>query len=74
MSSDPHSIPLDRLIELVAGLGIDTTRPQDIRSIHIENRKVEVVRFRRNESGRKYTVGPNEVATETVTIAIEGRA
>lgn len=72
MSNDPHTITLDRLIELVAGLGIDTTDIRsNMRSIHIEAGRVEVVRFRRNEAGKIYTVGSNEVATETITIAVQ---
>lgn len=73
MSNQPHTIPLDRLLELVRSLGIEAD-PVDLKSVRIEAGRVEVVRFRRNEAGMKYSVSPNELATETVTIAIEARA
>lgn len=71
MSNDPHTITLDRLGELLRGLGLDPVDLSDLRSIHMEGGKVEVIRYRRNEEGNTYLVGPNELATETVTIRIE---
>jgi len=69
MSNQPHTIPLDRVLELIRGLGIEVDAA-DLKSIHVEAGRVEVVRYRRNETGHKYIVGPNELATETVTIVI----
>ena len=73
MSNQPHTISLNRLLDLVRGLGIEV-EPADLKSVHMEAGRVELVRFRRNDAGQKYAVGPNELATETVTIAIEVRA
>lgn len=70
MSNDPHTIGLDKLLELVRGLGIEPDR-NTLKSVHIEAGKVEVVRYRLNDDGQKYVVGHNELATETVTIRVE---
>lgn len=70
MSNDPHTVGADQLLELVHALGIEADR-NTLKSIHIEGGKVEVVRYRLNENGQKYVVGPYEVATETVTLRVE---
>lgn len=73
MSNEPHTISLDQVLELVRGLGIEPDR-QTLKSLHIEGCKVEVVRYRLNEDGRQYLVGPNELATETITIRMGASA
>ncbi|MEV4197012.1 hypothetical protein [Micromonospora globbae] len=74
MSNDPHTITLGKLAELPRGLGLDPVDLGDIKSVHVEGQKVTVVRFRRNEHGRHYLVGPGEAATETVTIRVGASA
>ncbi|MFI6228883.1 hypothetical protein ACIBCR_16390 [Micromonospora echinospora] len=69
MSNDPYRITRAQIEGLLRGLGLDPVDLRQIRSIHMTGTKVEVVRARLDEAGRMHPVG-NEVATETVTIAI----
>lgn len=70
MSNDPHRISLAKLADLLVGLGLDADVKR-LKSVSIESGKVTVVRMRLNENGRTYVLpGRNEVATETVTIAV----
>lgn len=71
MSSIPHRVSRAKVIAFLRDLGIDTT---DLKSLSIDACRVEVVLFRRNEDGNHYTVSPNEVATETVTMTLDGGA
>lgn len=66
---EPRTIAFEKLVELIAGLGI-TAEPKHIRSILISANKVEVVRFRLNDNGRHYFAG-DDMATETIVIGIE---
>jgi hypothetical protein len=70
MSNDPLAIPLERVADLLRGLGLDPVNLADIRSVHIESGAATVVRCRRNESGGM-VVTDNDVLTETVTIRID---
>lgn len=70
MANDPHRITLDQLRDLLAGLGIEPD-VMTLRTIFIEPGKVTVVRMRLDENGNSYVLPEqNEVATETVTIAV----
>jgi hypothetical protein len=69
MSNDSLTVTVDQLAELLRGLGLDPVDMADIRSIHAEFGRVEVVRSRRDEQGRHYFAG-RDIATETVVIAI----
>lgn len=68
MSKDPHVITLDRVAELLVGLGLDPDM-DTLKAVHIEPHGITVRRARVDEQGRQYVVG-DEVATETVTIRI----
>lgn len=72
MSNDPNTIPLDKLADLLCGIGLDPVDMADICSVHMEAGRIQVVRCRLNDRGEKFVAG-NEVATETVTIGIEPR-
>ncbi|GLY21696.1 hypothetical protein [Micromonospora sp. NBRC 101691] len=69
MSNDPHRITRAQIEELLRGLGLDPVDLRQIMSIHMAGTKIEIVRARLDEAGRMYPVG-NEIAAETVTIAI----
>ncbi|WP_341719952.1 hypothetical protein QQG74_09700 [Micromonospora sp. FIMYZ51] len=71
MSADPHRIPLSKVLDFLRDLGLDPVDPVTLQTVHISNRGVEVVRARLNEHGDKYRVGDDELATETVTIALD---
>jgi len=70
MSNDPVRISLDRLAELLRGLGLDPVDLKHTVSIHVDRWKVTVVRDRCDEAGNPVVLGGNEVATETVTIGL----
>lgn len=70
MSKDAHRVTLDQLGEFITQLGIDWD-PRSLRGIVIEPGKITVTRNRHNEQGHSYVLpGTDEVATETVTIAV----
>lgn len=71
MSADPHHITIAQVRELLTGLGIEPDTA-NIRTVVIESGKVTVVRYRLDESGHRYVVGPNELATETIMIKVVG--
>ncbi|MEV2239509.1 hypothetical protein [Micromonospora sp. NPDC049891] len=71
MSSDPHRVPLAKVLDFLRDLGLDPVDPSTLRSVTIGPSKVEVVRHRLDDDGHSYTVGPGEVATETVTLALD---
>jgi hypothetical protein len=71
MSNDPLRIHVDKVIELLKGLGLDPVDPRDIKSVYIDAESVTVVRFRRTETGSMVLIGEGEVATETVTIRLD---
>lgn len=68
MSNDPLTVPFDRIIELIRGLGIDPVDPDDIRRITIDPQGIEVVRYRRSETGGVRLGFAENPLTETVTI------
>lgn len=71
MSNDPLTIPLDKLLDLVRGLGLDPVDANDLKSIHMDAGTVTVVRFRRDEAGMMRLAGDGlSVLTETVTIKV----
>ena len=65
---EPATIGYAKLIALVIELGIETPA-NDIRSIHLEANRIEVVRYRRNADGHLFVAG-NEPATETILIGV----
>jgi hypothetical protein len=71
ISNDPLTIPFDRLIEMVRELGIDPVNPNDIRRITIDPMGVEVVRYRRTETGSMILGFGEQPLTETVTIRLD---
>lgn len=71
MSNDPRRISVDRVAELLRGLGLDPVDPRDVRSVTIDPQGVEVVRYRRNDDGSTYLGFGGQPITETVTIGFE---
>lgn len=74
MSNDTHRVPLSKVLAFLRDIGLDPVDPATLSSVTISPHGVEVVRYRLNEDGRMYTAGPNQVATETVTLALDGDA
>ncbi len=75
MSNDPPAISLEKVADLLRGLGLDPVHVRDVAEVHITPGQVKVVRFRNNADGGRITVkGPDgpSAATETVTIGITG--
>ncbi len=70
-SNDPLTVPFGRVIDLVRGLGVDPVEPGDIRRITIDPMGVEVVRFRRTETGGLILGFGEQPLTETVTIGFD---
>jgi len=71
MSNDPLRIPLSRLGDLLKGFGLDPVDLDDLRSVNITSGKIEVVRFRSDTGEHRVALpGTDEIATETVTIAL----
>lgn len=70
ISNDPTTIPLDKLVELIRGLGLDPVDPKDIQRITIDSYGVEVVRYRRSETGKLWLGWGEKPLTETVTIRL----
>lgn len=70
ISEDPLTIEFDKLIDLIRGLGLDPVDPADVRSITIDPHGVQVVRYRRTETGRRPLGFGEQPITETVTIGI----
>ncbi|QKW15367.1 hypothetical protein [Verrucosispora sp. NA02020] len=72
MSADPHRVPLSKVLDFLRDLGLDPVDPATLRSVTIgPSCKVEVVRHRLDDDGHSYTVRHGEVATETVTLALD---
>lgn len=74
MSNDPHRVPLSKVLAFLRDIGLDPVDAKDLKSFSITPEGVEVVRYRRNENGHTYQVGSLQVATETVTLALDGNA
>ncbi|WP_194821309.1 hypothetical protein [Micromonospora sp. S-DT3-3-22] len=74
MSNDTHRVPMSKVLAFLRDIGLDPVDASDLKSVTMDGGKVEVVRFRRDENGKMYVVGHNEVATETVTITLDGKA
>ncbi|MFF0822388.1 hypothetical protein ACFYUR_18660 [Micromonospora haikouensis] len=71
MSNDPHRVPLSRILGFLRDLGLNPVEADTMKTVTIDHRGVEVVRFRLDENGNGYTTGPNQPATETVLIAVD---
>ncbi|MEU1240039.1 hypothetical protein ABZ388_06740 [Micromonospora parva] len=71
MSNDPARVPLSKVLAFLRDLGLDPVDADDLKSVSFGADGVEVVRYRRDEQGRMYLSNPNEVATETVTMALD---
>jgi hypothetical protein len=69
MSNDPLTITLDRIVELLRGLGVEPADPRDLKSVFIRPGAVEVVRYRKDARGKHYIAGDG-LATQTTVIAI----
>lgn len=69
MSNDPLTIPLDRVVELLRGLGVEPADPRHLKSVLVRPGAVEVVRYRTDDGGKHYLAG-DYTATETIVIAI----
>ncbi|MEV4521479.1 hypothetical protein AB0J77_14720 [Micromonospora tulbaghiae] len=74
MSNDPHRVPLSKVLAFLRDIGIDPLDVNTLKSVTFSGEGVEVVRHRLNEDGRLYLVGRGEVATETVTLRLDGEA
>lgn len=70
-SNDPLTIPFDKLVDLIRSLGLDPVDPKDINRITVDAYGVEVVRFRRTESGALLLGFGESPLTETVTVRLE---
>jgi hypothetical protein len=68
ISNDPQSIPFDRFVMFLSALGLDPVDPKDIRRVTIDPMGIEVVRFRRTETGTTLLGFDNQPLSETVTI------
>jgi hypothetical protein len=69
---DAIRIPLDKVRELLAGLGVEPDT-SNLKSVHIDPGVITVTRFRRDEDGYMVVCpGTDQVATETTTIAVVG--
>lgn len=74
MSNDPLRITLDKLAELLREFGLDPVDLKTLKLVHMEGGTIEIVRYRTDEKGQMVVLpGANEVATETVTIALVSR-
>lgn len=71
MSNDPLLVDFDKLVELIRGLGLDPVDPNDIRKVTIDGLGVEVIRYRRTESGGLHIGFNNQPLTETVLIGMK---
>jgi hypothetical protein len=69
MSNDPLHIPLDRVADLLRGLGLDPVDLKEIRSVHLESGVATIVRYR-YENG-VLVVSDQGPLTETVTIRLD---
>jgi hypothetical protein len=70
-SNDPLTVPFDKVIELLRGVGIDPVDPGDIRRCTIDPEGIEVVRYRRTDAGHIRLGFANQPLTETVTIGFD---
>jgi hypothetical protein len=70
--NEPDRVTLDQLREALTVLGIDSDT-KSLREIRVEPGQITVVRHRRNDEGRIFTVAYNDVATVTTTIAVVGK-
>ncbi|MFI2663262.1 hypothetical protein [Micromonospora carbonacea] len=71
MSNDPHRVPSTKILASLRDLGLNPVDPDTLHSVTINHRGVEVVRARLNEDGHPYSIGGNQIATETVLIAVD---
>lgn len=72
MIKDALEITLGQLADLLKGLGVEPDL-ENLSMVRVEPGRVTVVRYRRDDAGNMHLIpGTNDVATETVTIALVG--
>jgi len=71
ISNDPLRISIDKVAELLRGLGLDPVDPRDIRRVVIDPDGIEIVRYRRDENGRQFLGFGEKPISETITIGFE---
>jgi hypothetical protein len=69
MSSDAHRVTLDQVRQAFEILGFDTNL-STLRELHMEPGRITVTRFRLDENGKSFVAGYNDMATETVVVAV----